>query len=231
MSGTSSVKMKAPPKTNAEWARSVDKRAGELENPDSQRIGLWVLSTDPDTGNLIASHVDGGRRIVARVPTSKDPDTVDMDDAITLKLRREATQIIPQNTWTLIHWDSTEVSHGEWGNLITGAYPEDAILIPETALYLIILTVIWNASTSSRKQAAIMIDGAIRDSDSEDGASGQGVSGSIWAMNQVVKVYPLHENALIEAAAWAAASDATFRQIGVGENANVFTSISITKVK
>lgn len=50
------------PTTNAEWARQVERRLKALENPRSIRMGNWMISVSPITGNLIADHIPTGRR-------------------------------------------------------------------------------------------------------------------------------------------------------------------------
>lgn len=44
---------KPKPESDAEWARSVERRLNALERPATARVGSWVLSEDRD-GNLIA---------------------------------------------------------------------------------------------------------------------------------------------------------------------------------
>ena len=43
------------PTTDAAWARSVEDRLRGLQNPRTLRVGPWVLSTEAETGNLIAT--------------------------------------------------------------------------------------------------------------------------------------------------------------------------------
>lgn len=74
-----------PPRNDAEWARDTNRRLANVEHPDAARAGPWVLSADAESGDLIASHVDGGSVRLARVPASDtNPDTVvvEEEDAI-----------------------------------------------------------------------------------------------------------------------------------------------------
>lgn len=74
-----------PPRTDAEWARDTNRRLSDVEHPDAARAGPWVLSADAESGDLIASHVDGGSVRLAKVPASDtNPDTVvvEEEDAI-----------------------------------------------------------------------------------------------------------------------------------------------------
>lgn len=78
----------SPPRTDAEWARDTNRRLANVEQPDAARAGPWVLSADAESGDLIASHVDGGSVRLAKVPSSdQDPDTVvvEEEDAILWK--------------------------------------------------------------------------------------------------------------------------------------------------
>lgn len=66
-----------PPQTDAEWARDTDRRITNVEHPEALRAGGWVISPEEGTGDLIASHVDGGSVRLAEVPASDaDPDDV-----------------------------------------------------------------------------------------------------------------------------------------------------------
>ncbi|MGW5147522.1 hypothetical protein [Rhodococcus koreensis] len=70
-----------PPQTNAEWARDTNRRLDGLENPNAMRAGPWVMSADQESGDLIASHVDGGSVRLAKVPASdQNPDTVVVEE-------------------------------------------------------------------------------------------------------------------------------------------------------
>ncbi|SON63382.1 hypothetical protein MSIMFI_04912 [Mycobacterium simulans] len=51
------------PRTGAEWARDVERRLGQLENPRTQRVGPWVLSHRD--GALIATRPGVGSDTVA----------------------------------------------------------------------------------------------------------------------------------------------------------------------
>lgn len=55
-----------PPRTDAEWAREVQRRLEALESATTLRIGVWVLSVN-SAGDLIASTA-GGTVILAATP-------------------------------------------------------------------------------------------------------------------------------------------------------------------
>lgn len=104
MTGTAKVKT---PKDDAEWARNTQRRLEQVEHPSSTRVGEWVLATDPETGNLIASHVNGGGVVIAVPPAGEgDADVVTADTGSYLKLERRANQSMPANTYTAFTWDT-----------------------------------------------------------------------------------------------------------------------------
>lgn len=51
------------PQTDAEWARSVERRLAALERSQLVRIGAWTLSEDRN-GNLIAQNSRTGTQTV-----------------------------------------------------------------------------------------------------------------------------------------------------------------------
>lgn len=65
------------PKTDAEWARKVEKRLRALERPRRMRMGNWQVSVSPVSGDLIADHIPTGRREVlaaAQPHTMESPE-------------------------------------------------------------------------------------------------------------------------------------------------------------
>jgi len=114
VSGTAKVK---PPKNDAQWARNTERRLQQAEHPMSARAGNWVLSTNPDTGDLIASNVNGGSIVLAREPEPSDDANPDLIAATTYQVTvtRTALQAIASGGNTVI-WDGvlTEIGDG-WG--------------------------------------------------------------------------------------------------------------------
>lgn len=55
-----------PPRTDAEWAREIQRRLEALESATTLRIGAWVLSVN-SAGDLIASTA-GSTVILAATP-------------------------------------------------------------------------------------------------------------------------------------------------------------------
>ena len=50
-------------RSDAEWARSVERRLQQIERPTILRVGGWTLSETVNHG-LIAEHADGRVRII-----------------------------------------------------------------------------------------------------------------------------------------------------------------------
>lgn len=144
--------------------RDFDRRIGALEHPASMRVGQWVLSTSPDTGNLIASHVGGGSVVVAEVPPpTQEPDEVVRDERPTLRLRRIGEQAVPANTVAPIRWDTVDMARGGWEfNRDSGVGSSEVFeaVCPESGLYLIVLKAVWLPySSTSRKLMLHIGDG------------------------------------------------------------------------
>lgn len=106
MTGTPNYK---PPRNNQEWSRNTEKRLNQAEHPASSRIGAWVLSTDPASGNLIASYVNGGSVVVVEPPEGGlDPDAVTTPGLPHITVARIAVQNITASVLTLISWDTIQ---------------------------------------------------------------------------------------------------------------------------
>lgn len=132
MSGTPRLK---PPRNNAEWARNTDKRQTATEHPTSQRIGRWVLSEQADTGNLIASHVNGGSRIIVAPPEPSDDAGADevATDISVLSLTKTVNQSVIVGT-TVITWDDVRADYGGWtSGVLTGGLSD--IVVPVSGIY------------------------------------------------------------------------------------------------
>lgn len=56
------MSLHSKPTNDAEWARTIEKRLAALENPRSIRLGNWMVSVSPISGDLIADHIPTGRR-------------------------------------------------------------------------------------------------------------------------------------------------------------------------
>lgn len=153
-----------PPRNDRELMRDFDRRIDALEHPASVRVGQWVLSTSPDTGNLIASHGDGGSVVLAEVPPStQEPDEVVRDERPILRLRRVEEQQTRSGRVERVLWDTVDMVRGGWEfNREDGEDSSDVheAYCPESGLYLVVLKVSWmNHSTNSRKLMLHIGDG------------------------------------------------------------------------
>lgn len=52
------------PRSDAGWARDVERRLRQLETPRSVRMGPWMISVSPISGDLVADHIPSGSREV-----------------------------------------------------------------------------------------------------------------------------------------------------------------------
>lgn len=130
------------PKTNAEWARSTQRRIESAENPTSLRAGEWVFSTSTD-GHLLASHVDGGSVIVARKPHGgeNDPDAITDNALPAVTATRSALQSVPA-AGSAIMFDGVSSEVGDW---TSGLTLFDSMRVPETGVYDISATAFVSA--------------------------------------------------------------------------------------
>lgn len=156
MTGTAKVKT---PKNNAEWARATQKRLDAAENPASLRAGEWVLSTHAETGNLIASHVDGGSVVLATKPAaSQSPDEVADTATPYVKLERQATQSESRGSTHLVKWDAVAYQTADWGF----SAPGTDLDIPINGVYEVKFHLAFlNASTAICK-AVFFVNGVVR---------------------------------------------------------------------
>lgn len=121
-----------PPTTNAEWSRQIQKKVDAVDTQTSVRIGNWVLSEDPDTGNLIGSRSSGGSVIIAVAPDpSANPDETVTPTQPFIKVERQANQNAPRGSDQLVIWDTVASQTSDWGFSPTGT----AISIPVAGIY------------------------------------------------------------------------------------------------
>lgn len=155
MSGTPRVK---PPRNNAEWARNTEKRQSAVEHPTSQRVGRWVLSEHPETGALIASHVNGGSTVLALPPAPSDDagaDDVVQNEAV-LSLTKLALQAI-NNGPTVVTWDGVLTDVGNWtSGVVTGGVT--TVAVPISGDYLLTTTLLF-PSAGNTAQVGIQVNG------------------------------------------------------------------------
>jgi hypothetical protein len=134
MSGTTDPV--AAPTDNAEWARDADARLTQLENPTSQRVGSWVLSTSAD-GNLIASNVNGGSVVLAKPPAGGEtnPDAIVDDVNPSCTVSRVAAFTLPSGGGVITFDGVITAAGGDW---TSGKAGFSAITVPVAGTYCII---------------------------------------------------------------------------------------------
>lgn len=150
------IKLK-PPKNDAEWARNTEKRLNAAENTTSIRVGEWVLSTSADTGNLIASHVDGGSVVLAVKPAaSANPDEI-LDSAEPyIKVERQQNQAEARGSVHLVQWDTVASQTAEWGF----SAPGTDLDVSENGIYEIIFHLAFLNSSSAVHKGLVYINGS-----------------------------------------------------------------------
>lgn len=218
MTGTAKVK---PPRNNEEWSRNTEKRLNEAENPTAIRAGEWTLSTDAETGNLIASHVGGGSVILAGKPDASDePDEVtDTDDQPHIKVERQANQAESRGSAHLIQWDTVAYATGDWGFTPVAS----DIIVPQDGVYLVTFTLAFLNSSDVVNKAIFMVDSVVRDA--------QEVNYEVNVFNNfyLCNTFNLTAGQLISAAAYVSGSG-TFDFGASGADTTVFTSLSLTRL-
>lgn len=157
MSGTPKIK---PPKNDAEWARGIQKRVEGVENPTSQRMGSWVISEDPTSGNLIASHVNGGSVTLAQAPNATDNPDVVSTGLPYLIARRITAQSTSASTWTVIQFESVDSISGSWNASNAGF---TSVRVPKDGLYAVWLKVEWTTNADRNRYGGIRVNGVITD--------------------------------------------------------------------
>lgn len=155
MTGSAKVK---PARTNAQWARNTQKRLDQVENPSSARVGPWVLTADPDTGDLLASHVNGGAVVLANPPVNtEDADSVASQEIPFIKLERQANQVGTRGTPKAVEWDTILSQTESWG--YTEGSPD--LAIPKDGLYLVHYSLSFLNSSNAVNKAMFTIDGVV----------------------------------------------------------------------
>lgn len=150
MTGTAKVK---PPKNDEEWARNTQKRIEQVEHPSSARIGAWVLSTDPESGNLIASNVNGGAVVLANQPEGEgDADSVDRTGSA-LKVERRTPQ--SGSGYVQVAWDTVAYTTDDW-SVVEGS---TEVVVPSDGLWLITYHLQGISDSGSTHKARVNIDG------------------------------------------------------------------------
>lgn len=209
-----------PPKNNQEWARNVETKQEQDENATSARVGPWVLSSQIDTENLLASHVDGGSVVLAEKPDSGDePDAVASNDPPYIKVERQTTQSGPRGSTVLVSWNSVDFQSG-FGFVAPGTdlvIPADGVYAIDYTLYML------NASTVTNKAILLIggvpkLTGAVLSTES-----------SIYPGFSLSSTFNLSAGTVIQGGAWVSGSG-TMDFGYSGDDPTVFTSLSLARL-
>lgn len=151
-----------PPRDDRELVRDMDDRIDKVERSSATRVGKWVLSTSPDTGNLIASYVDGGSVVLAPPPPDgqKPDEEVDQSAAV-LRARRLEDQSLKTGDNRLVAFDKLDAQNGGWrqsNRIDPGDDTYTSFLTPEDNLYLINVKVVFHSKSTRTRTVALSVD-------------------------------------------------------------------------
>ena len=153
VSGTAKVK---PPQTDEEWARNTQRRIEQVEHPASTRIGAWVLSTDPESGNLIASNVNGGAVVLANEPSGEGGADTVASEYSSIKVERRANQ--SGSGYLPIVWDTVAHATSDWPS----AEGVAEVAVPSDGLWLVHAHLQSPVTSGSTCKARVVFDGVPR---------------------------------------------------------------------
>lgn len=217
MTGTAKVK---PPKTNAEWARNTQKRLDQVEHPASARMGAWVLSTDPDTGDLIASNVNGGAVTLANPPVAgEDADTVTSSGLPYIKVERQTNQSAPRGTTALVIWDTITSQTPEWGFTANST----DIAVPQDGVYLCAYHLAFLNPSAEVNKGVFLLDGIVKMSQEYNPDT------SWYQSFYMTETFSLNAGSIISCGAFVPGGG-TFDFGASGADTSVFTSLSLTRL-
>lgn len=217
MTGTAKVK---PPKNNAEWARNTQKRLDQVEHPASARIGAWVLSTDPDSGDLIASNVNGGAVTLANPPVAgEDADTVTSSGLPYIKVERQTNQSGSRGTPVDVIWDTITAQTPEWGFTANSS----AVAIPQDGTYLVCYHLAFRNSSNVVNKATLSLDGVAKM------AQEVNPSDAWFCSFYMSETFDLNAGSIVTCQAYVSGSG-TMDFGASSADPSVFTSLSLTRL-
>lgn len=216
MSGTAKVK---PPKNDEEWARNTQRRIEQVENPSSTRIGAWVLSTDPESGNLIASNVNGGAVVLANQPEGDAEADAVSSGWSHVKVSRQAVQTATAGNHTSVVWDTVDSQSDDWS---VGA-GSSTLVIPESGLWMVVYNLILNTASNVAVTSRVYIDGAVRMSNR---TSGGGVEPTLYSTD----LFTLNAGTELYATSWLNGASGSYTFGPSGTTPSTVTSMSLTRI-
>lgn len=216
MTGTAKVKT---PKSDAEFARNTQRRLEQVEHPSSARVGNWVLSTSPETGDLIASNVNGGSVVVANEPEDGGDADVVASGWSHLRLSRQNPQTMTLGAHNAVEWDTVDTQTSDW-SVASGS---SSIVIPATGIWLINFRLLFRVASTALHECSIMIDGSMRSADRDQPGTAYEPALSC------TETFSLSEGSEITATAGKAGSgNFTIGPSGVAPS--IVTSLSLTRL-
>lgn len=217
MTGTAKVK---PPKNNAEWARNTQKRLDQVEHPASARIGSWVLSTDPETGDLIASNVNGGAVTLANPPVGgEDADTVTSSGLPYIKVERQTVQSDSRGVVIPVIWDTITAMTPEWGFTANST----DVAVPQDGTYLVCYHLAFYNPSNVVNKAVLSLDGIAKMAQEAD------PSDSWYCSFYMTETFDLNAGSVIQCGAYVSGSG-TMDFGPSSADTSVFTSLSLTRL-
>lgn len=218
MTGTAKVK---PAKNNAELLRNHQRRLEQVENPTSTRVGDWVFSTQPDTGNLLASHVDGGSVVLAAKPASADsPDEVARTDFPYIKVERQQNQAEARGSAHLVQWDTVAYQSSDFGFTPTAT----DISIPVDGVYACTFNLVFLNQSAVTNKAIFLIDGVVKMAQEQFWSGG-----ATYCNFYLHDTFSLSAGTIVAAAAFVSGSG-TFDFGRSGADPTVFTTMSLVRL-
>jgi hypothetical protein len=215
VSGTAKVK---PPQTDEEWARNTQRRIEQVEHPASTRIGAWVLSTNPDTGDLIASHVEGGAVRLASPPTGEAADSVAIEWS-NMKVERRTPQT--GSGYVPVQWDTIVTSTSDWS--VSEGSTE--VAVPSDGMWLVKYHLQVEGSQYTIHKARLDIDGVPAMAARHNTYFENPFEPSLY----MSEIFPLSAGALIVCNAWEQGN----ASVTFGSSSNdpsICTSLSLTRL-
>jgi hypothetical protein len=217
VSGTAKVKT---PKNDQEWARGVQQRQDQAENPTTARAGSWVLAEN-EAGDLQASHVDGGAVVLAKKPESADdPDAVASTEFPCIKVERQANQAEARGSSHLVQWDTVAYASDEFS--FTPVATD--IVIPTAGVYQCQFSLIFLNQSAVTNKAIFLIDGVVRMAQEQFWSGG-----ATYCNFYLSGLFPLNAGTVVSAAAFVSGSG-TFDFGSSGADPTVCTSMSLVRL-
>lgn len=157
------------PQTDAEFARDVDRRLDNAEQPTTLRAGEWTLSTDGQ-GNLIGAHSNGGIVTIAKKPPEgSDPDSEYVEPPVVIEEHKTprlkikgGIKSIANNSMTVYNaWNNGAGSADIEEPAGTWTWDGTNITIPEAGDYLVVVFMPWASNINWSRYLELRKNGTV----------------------------------------------------------------------